>query len=172
MSSVSVDLRGFVYPLAAQLEKHRWELERLQGKIAQAGARLSKLEIQLKENEENYVAQHAHLAKSMQLRPDPEMYRRALDFLVHARDLIKGCKQDVEEVRQERLQLMDLCIERQRKIEMLEEHRSAQMQEYVLSEQTRLASELDREWSARSLWQLRQKSVLAAPMQSSVEGAA
>ena len=170
MSSVSVDLRGFVYPLTAQLDKHRWELERLQGQIAQAGARLSKLEVQLSETEGNYAAQHAHLAKSMQQRPDPGMHRRSLDFLVHARGLIKGLQNHIEETRLERSQLMDLCIERQRKIEMLEEHKGTQLQEYVLSEQTRLASELDREWSARSLWRLRQQSLSTASAKNALEG--
>ena len=170
MSSVSVDLRGFVYPLTAQLDKHRWELERLQEQIAQVGARLNKLEVELSETEGNYAAQHAHLARSMQQRPDPGMHRRSLDFLVHARNLIKGLNNDVEEVRLERAALMDRCMERQRKIEMLEEHREAQLQEYVLSEQTRLASELDREWSARSLWWLRQQSLAPASVQTALEG--
>lgn len=152
MSGTSVDLRGFVYPLAAQLDKQRWELERLQGRLAQLGSRISRLEQQLKEAEDNYGAQHAYLAASMQQRPDPTMHSRALDYLVRARNRIKGLGKDLEAAKVERSQLLDRCIEQQRKIQMLEEHCAAQLQEYVVSEQARLASELDREWSARSLW--------------------
>lgn len=159
--SSTVDLRGFVYPLEPQLNRQRWELERLQGQVAQLGSRINGLEKQLKDAEDNYGAQHAYLAASVQQRPDPAMHRRALDYLVRARNMIAGLEQELEEVRKERSRLLERCIEQQRRIQMLEEHRVTQLQEYVQEEQARLASEQDREWSARSLWAVASKQAVA-----------
>lgn len=159
MSNATVDLRGFIYPLTALLDKHGWELERLQAQTATAKAKLMQMQQQLKEVAENCSAQHAYLAESVQTRPDPVMHRRALDYLVRARGVVVALEKDVEDAGLEHRKLLDRCIGMHRKIQMLEEHRAEQLQEYVATEQTRLASELDREWSARSLWTTRVQPV-------------
>jgi len=155
MSNAAVDLRGFVYPLSALLEKHRWELELLQMKTAQVQAKLVKLEVRLSASKKSYSTQNEYLSASMQRRPDPIMYRRALDYLVKIRGEIVGMEQEELAIKEEKRALLESSIGQQRKIQMLEEHQATQLAEYAAAEQTRLASELDREWSARNIWQSR-----------------
>lgn len=152
MSGAYIDLRGFVYGLAAQLDKHRWELERLQARAAKAGLRVDQLEVHRKGVEKKCHEQYAYLAGSMQNRPDPAVYGCAIVYFIRQRNYMEVLDQDIQTARNEQKDVQERCIAQQRRIQLFEEHRAAQLQEFVSSEQTRMASELDREWSARSLW--------------------
>lgn len=145
----AVDLRGFAYPLEPLLHKQQWRVDALQSKLALAG----KLLAQAREERQAAVTELDRCAAAMRQRSgaavDPSAYGRQLAYLLELQAQVAHATRLVEQAESERQAVMDAYIEAQRSVEVTCAHKEECMKEYIVSEQSRLSSEVDRDWLAR-----------------------
>lgn len=152
MSTAAVDLRGFNYPLAALLRKREWDLESLQKKMGEIRQALQQADAQLETARDTLLQQGNALSLSAASALDPVMYQHGIAFLAGSQSAIAGQRQQVAKLREDLEAARQACVTQQTNIQMLEEHRAQVLDAYVREEHTHQANEIDRDWSARSLW--------------------
>ncbi|MCO4855929.1 hypothetical protein MKD49_05460 [Herbaspirillum sp. WGmk3] len=153
MSMADVDLRGFEYPLAPLLLRHKWALEALQVSMARVLRKLNDLRSEVHNAEQARNAQQEHLKQFPQRYLDPFLRRRALDYLTHTREAISALQERVEAAQSEHKALLSQCQKEQVQIDLLEQHQKQQLYDYALRQRAKTAAAMNHEWIARSLWE-------------------
>ncbi len=151
MSAATVDLRGFVYSLDAILRKYEWEFEWLQANLATVSGALQTAQTQLALAQEQHRLQQLVVQTALTSRVNPFLHQQSLAYLEQSQANIVNQERQLKKLKTEREILHNDCIEQSIKIQALEKHRETSMTDYVSAEQTRLANEIDRDWSARSV---------------------
>ena len=144
-----VDLRGFSYPLEPYLRKQEWQLERLEGKLAQ----IQKLLLSAQESKHGLHVQLQGQSRQMlqwtQARLDPRMHQRGLAYLADIQHRIETQDQEIQSLDAQRIAIREEFVAQQQTIDGLQEHRANALREYA-QEVTRLqAAEADRDWIGR-----------------------
>jgi hypothetical protein len=145
-----VDLRGFHYALEPLLRKQQWRVDALQAKLA-AMDKLVNAARQACAEVESALDSCAHsLRQPGGGRVEPAAYARGLAYLAVLQGDLEQKKLRYETLRLDRAALLDTYLQAQRKVDVTSEHKDECLKEYVLTEQNRLSSEVDRDWLARA----------------------
>ena len=153
-----LDVRGFDYGLEPAVRRQRWrvaaqqmKLARVQDAIARCGAEQAKLEQTRRQCSEQ--ARQRALAGI-----DVEAHRRTLLYLMQLCDRIDAGERMLSLLRQQQQAVQTACLELQRRLELLEQHRSDALAAYLRHLQQRHDSDMDRDWLARSVWRAAQRT--------------
>jgi hypothetical protein len=145
-----VDLRGFRYALEPLLRKQQWRLDALQARLAAADKLVEAARQVCRDAQSTLDACARDLRQSGGGRLDPQAYGRGLAYLASLQaDLVRK-KLHLEQLRLDRDALRETCVQAQCKVDLTLEHRDECMKEYILAEQNRVSSEVDRDWLARA----------------------
>jgi chromosome segregation ATPase len=125
-------------------------MEALLGRLAQAQRDVAEALANCETLSTNLRAQVDQLQRSLQLRPDPTAHRRGLMFLAQLQNQIKEQEQALQALKERRIALQTECMEQQRMLDGLAEHRADAQREYAMEAERREAGEADREWISRA----------------------
>jgi hypothetical protein len=145
-----VDLRGFRYDLEPLLCKQQWQLDALQAKLAALDKAVGGAERECARARDMVETCAGGLRRAGGAVLDPAAYSRALAYLAALQADLGQNKLRLERLRLDRAALLDACLQAQRKVDVTSAHKDECMKEYVLAEQNRLSSEVDRDWLARA----------------------
>lgn len=145
-----VDLRGFQYALEPLLRKQQWRVDALQAKLAAMDKRVGAARRECTEAAMAFDTCAGGLRQTGSGRLDPDAYARGLAWLAALQADLEQKKLRHERLRLDREALLGTCLQAQRKVDVTSEHKDECLKEYVLTEQNRLSSEVDRDWLARS----------------------
>lgn len=145
-----VDLRGFRYDLEPLLCKQQWQVDALQAKLAALDKTIGGAEHECAEARDMVDTCAGGLRRTGGAVLDPAAYSRALAYLAALQADLGQKKVRLERLRLDRAALLDAYLQAQRKVDVTSAHKDECMKEYVLTEQNRLSSEVDRDWLARA----------------------
>lgn len=148
----AVDLRGFRYALEPLLRRQRWRLEAQQLKLAALQGEIEREAERQRALEQDCRQRAEEGARALSGRLDLAAHQRNLAYLARQREDIAQGAAGLERLRERRRELRELCLQLQRKLDLLEQHRTGASAEYRLAESHRQAGEMDQEWIARSVW--------------------
>jgi hypothetical protein len=145
-----MDLRSFTYALEPVRQRKHWEFDA-------ALARLANLRLQMVERETErhalmaeYEARGERAARAWAIRPDPDARRRLVGYLA----LLQQRMADIERELAALVMKLDLarrdCAAKQKKLDVIEEHRSAALRSYTSEEHRKLATRTDQDWTSRT----------------------
>lgn len=147
---MSVDARGFVYPLEALQRQAAWRLEALRIELGAALRALSTLQ------EETGGLQREHDTLARAAAPpalggvDPVRARSTLAFLSDARRRLQLLDLRVTDAQAEVERLREGIREQQHKLDSIERHRGERLRDHISERGRRLAVEADQDWLTRS----------------------
>jgi peptidyl-tRNA hydrolase len=145
-----VDLRGFRYPLEPLLHKQQWRVDALQARLA-AADKLVEAARQVCRDAQSALDACAHgLRQPGGGKLDPQAYGRGLAYLAALQTDLARNKLHLEQLRLDRDALREAYLQAQCKVDLTIEHKDECLKEYVLAEQNRVSSEVDRDWLARA----------------------
>lgn len=141
--------RAFVYSLEPYARQQQWRLEQIQTKLAQTRHAELLAEQQHRYQDEALAAQAQHLSVARQRRFDPGSDANGLSHLVQLQRRLAHQQEHLCRLREQCRALQAQCLELQRKLDALNEHRAGQLRAHQ-AELARLAAvEADRDWLAR-----------------------
>ena len=146
---MTIDLRGFDYPLEPVRCRWQWQLDSLH-------ARLGKLEEAVRDAQdtlERLRSRHAALGEeagqALIRRPDPGHHSRCLKWLTQLRGEICAGEIQLKQLKEDRDSIRRQCRRQRQKIDLIEAHRDECVAAFAGDEARRLAAEADRDWLAR-----------------------
>jgi len=143
------DLRGFKYPLEPLARRAQWELDALNGKLAQVQQQLAFVRAEFDAAEGQHQQTSARLGQQLHVRLDSSRHRAGLLYLAQLQASMKKLQAQLAELDIERTELLRQCLAAEARLEGLRTHESGAMDVYV-REQSRLhAAEADRDWIMR-----------------------
>lgn len=145
-----VDLRGFQYALEPLLRKQQWRVDALQARLAAMDKLVAAARRECAQVEAALESSAGGLRQQGGGRLDPDAYARGLAWLAALQADLEQKKLRHERLRLDREALLETWLQAQRKVDVTSEHKDECLKEYVLTEQNRLSSEVDRDWLARS----------------------
>ncbi len=145
-----VDLRGFQYALEPLLHKQQWHVDALQAKLAAMDRLMVAARRECALAEAGLKACAADLQRPGGGRLDPDAYARGLLYLAALQGDLEQKQLGFERLRLDREALLGNYLLAQRKVDVTSGHKDECLKEYVLAEQNRLSSEVDRDWLARA----------------------
>ena len=145
-----VDLRGFQYALEPLLRKQQWRVEALQARLAAADKQVDAARHACGEAQSVVDACAQGLRQPGGGKLDPQAYGRGLAYLAALQAGLIRKKLHLEQLRLDRSALRETYLQAQRKVDLTIEHKEECLKEYVLAEQNRVNSEVDRDWLART----------------------
>lgn len=146
---MSFDARGFHYALEPLLRRQRWQVEALQARLGVANRKVADAQQELDERKAQLHEQHARAADAAVQRMDPALHRANLHWLAQLREEISGMQRRLDELREERAQLLAEYVAGQNKLAVIEKHREECLAEYAQLDRGRAATAADRDWLAR-----------------------
>ena len=146
---MNADLRGFHYALQPVLERQRWRIDALQARLGAAQRAVNEAQEALDAREQQLAAMHQSLAGARTGRLDPVLLRRSLHWLAGEREQIVAQRQQLEQLKADRAELLAEYRAQQAKLESLQQHRTERQAEYVQDTQRRAAAAADSDWLAR-----------------------
>jgi hypothetical protein len=145
----AVDLRGFVYPLQALVQRKQWQADERLRDLAAALERLRQAE---QECEEQSAACSSHARQALQAwqrRVDPATYQRLLVYLAGQQQKKAQLEDRRQALQLEHQQARHDYQALQKQLEGLHRHRQDCQDEYASGERTRQLAQADQDWVAR-----------------------
>ncbi|MFZ6721392.1 hypothetical protein [Undibacterium sp. Ji49W] len=158
--SASVDLRGFFYQLEPVQNKTQWELDLIEVQLADALRELEQCRVdielkQLRKREQSDLAR-----TSWQTNFNMLTHQSALGFLVMLETDIMAGQKHLNQLSHKVATLRGECVLLQQKIQLMDSHRNECLDEYAAEQLRQQTAEIDRDWSARSIWRDKMKGTL------------
>jgi hypothetical protein len=145
-----VDLRGFRYDLEPLLRKQQWRVDALQAQLAAMDKAISAALRECADVQAAVDACGSGLRRSGGARLDPGAYSRGLAYLAALQADLGQKKLRLERMRLDRGALLEAYLQARCKVDITSAHKDECLKEYILTEQNRLDSEVDRDWLARA----------------------
>jgi len=149
------DVRLFQYELEPAVLKNEWKKTQVLTQLSKLNQEHRKLQDQYDQLQKDHNALLSHVQSSFKVFVDPllhQAYLAALDGTIaavnHQRELIAAHEEKKKAA-------MNLVAILELHDQAFHEHRKEQFAEFLSVEENKRLSELDREWSAKSLWQKR-----------------
>lgn len=146
---MSADLRGFTYRLEPVLQRRRWLLEASEAKLGHAQRDLTAVEGDLERLRAQHRTESERAARAWVERIDPAGHLALLRWLAALARAVHGAEAEVARRREARDAARERWLTEHRKVKLLEEHRTACVDEYAREELARGAREADRDWLGR-----------------------
>lgn len=151
--SKQVDIRTFAYALEPILSQRQWKLDELQSVLGKAQQAVSDMQGQLDSLRKSYQAHVDSVRDSHSEKMDLARYAQALAFITQIGRRMKECEKSLDLLVEQRDNARVQCIEQQKSIEAIAQHRSDCLADFITTEQNRAGNEADRDWVARMQWQ-------------------
>jgi hypothetical protein len=145
-----VDLRGFQYDLEPLLRRQQWRVDALQAQLAAMDKAITAAQRECADVQSAIDACASGLRGSGGARLDPDAYSRGLAYLAALQVDLGQKKMRLERVRLDRGALLESYLQARCKVDITSRHKDECLREYILTEQNRLSSEVDRDWLARA----------------------
>ena len=143
------ELRGFRYALEPLRKRRGWELDLAVAAVATLRKHLHDKQAMRKAVEDESIAQSELAARAWTQRGDPSTQSRLLAYLTQLQERKAHIELAITALH-EQLALAQQEVQRnQQDVEMLERHRSEEMEFYRLEEQRKSVAEADRDWAMR-----------------------
>lgn len=147
----AADMRGFRYALEPVVQRHQWELERLQKQLARQqalwqAAQQLQLECQLL-----YHDQAQALQRKAASLLHPQQHQSTLLYLTRLQAQMVQRTQEISLLQQQRDQLRVQCQRQQHKLDALDDHRGSVIAQFVENQMRAQATEADRDWMMRAV---------------------
>ena len=143
------DLRGFKYPLEPLARRAQWELDALNGKLAQVQHQLASVRVELDGTEGLHQQTSTTLGQQLQVRLDSSRHQAGLLYLAQLQESMKKLQAQLAALDIERTELRRQCLAAQARLEGLRVHESGAMDVYVREQSHLHAAEADRDWIMR-----------------------
>lgn len=147
---MSIDLRAFEYELEPLRRQRVWRLDRSRATLARLQKAIddASAEFDTRRAEHEAACRRASDAGAGLL--DPAARRHLLAWLARSQLRLAQANQALTTLLDERRRAAAQCVEYERRLEVLERHRSQRLGQFVRDETARKDSEADREWLARA----------------------
>lgn len=152
-----VDVRKFKYQLAPLLTRANWRLDALQLQLGKARVEFEQNRDCLCQLQETLVVQKREIAEAWNKNLNLTTHQHALLFILDAQEKIAEKQKHVEQLQRALDAVMKQCVEQQRRVELLQNHRGEALEKFCLEQVNVLAAETDRDWNARGF--LRKKGL-------------
>lgn len=149
---MNVDMRRFQYALDPVRRQGLWRLEALQALQASVSRELDAERARLDELRSDHAAQCRAAEQALAERFDPAAYQPLVRWLAQLRARIVAREGEVAALERRREEVGAQCREQQRKVDAVEKHREECVAEFRVDEDSRLATEADRDWLTRLGW--------------------
>ena len=146
---MNIDLRGFDYALEPIRRQHQWRLDAVRARLGAIQREIDDSQQKLAELRESHLRQSEQAAQCLVDRFDPGSHTRALQWLVRSQAQILHSEQALSVLYRNREAVQAQCLNQQRILDVIEEHRSDSLAEFASMEAGRLANEADRDWLSR-----------------------
>lgn len=146
---MSVDLRGFDYALAPLQRQHEWRRDAARARVMRVRRQIAETEAEVVALRERHRREGEALARSLAQRVDPGVHRHMLDWLGQLHSQIRVAEQALSDLRAKCDELLERYRAEERKLDLLDAHRKACLEEFVRDAQNRLAAQADRDWLSR-----------------------
>lgn len=146
---MSLEQRGFNYPLEPYLQKLSWDVTRLDRQIVQVRQRLVGCRVNQQSLEQALEHQARRLQWGQHDRPDPSLQRHGLAYLTGLRGQLQAIISLIQAIQFHLGALLRSRQNLQTKLDNLRENRSVALVAYGRSLERRQALEADRDWLAR-----------------------
>jgi len=148
---MSIDLRGFFYPLNPVIQKQEWQVEKClslcakcQSSLSNTRKSLEKIEQDLKELNQLFAANSA--AMDMQQRKNYVLFAAHLQTQKQQIDL------QLEQLLNEQVHLKNNYVKEKNKLDAMYEHKEQCKIEFARHALQKNYKEADMSWSARTTW--------------------
>lgn len=155
---MTLDKRGFTYPLDTQLQRLRWRFNQQLTALANAQAGIGAVREQRDAVATEVVERARAMASAQAQRLDPVRTHHTLDHLAglqHRHTLVERELQAAERLVVERRERLAAT---QAEIDKLERDRADALREHLRDAERRSQREVDQDWNARSAWRTRDES--------------
>jgi hypothetical protein len=146
---MTIDHRGFHYPLEPFRRRQTWRLETLKSRLSKANQDVAVAKQRLTTSTEYLQVQHGQLSQAATEPFDPAFQRRSLWWLAQLREKISGARTELAALQatcsQQRLEY----VAEQNKLAAIDRHRSDCLAAYAQTEQNRQSSVADVDWLTR-----------------------
>lgn len=145
-------MTAFKYPLEPLRERAQWQLEAVRLKLAQLEKTMvdAHLELSRVVDEMNRIA--AESIDRQGASVDPIRQRRLVDYLATMRTRIDERRSAIQGLQQASDHTRADCLEKQKQLEVTEQHRKTMANEHAHLEVARSLREADADWIAREAW--------------------
>lgn len=141
--------RGFTYVLEPLHHQRSWQLEQARLLLAQAQKHLADQERELGDLRATHRSSSQEAMHAWARRVEPAAHTRALAYLSNLHAEIEDRSHTVASSRASVVRLEQAYIEAHRRLDAIEKHREAALQEHEAEQLRQQAAEADREWLAR-----------------------
>ena len=148
-SYASVDSRGFDWRLRSLQRKLEWELDAAKACLAQAGRTADEAKAALDQAHAAASEQATLAGGSLWLRPDPNVRRCVLAYLVQASDRIALLVKDCDRAEELLADARTACADAERKLEVLLAARDVAWKDHARRVLQGEANEADAAWLSR-----------------------
>lgn len=147
---MNVDLRAFRYALEPLHRQRVWRLDASRARLAQLQRKIDEASAALEVQRAQHRSQCARASSAGSRMLDPAARRHLLIWIAHSQARLAQAEQTLNALHDERRGAASQCIEAERRVRVIERHRSSALAQFVRSETARLGSEADRDWLART----------------------
>jgi len=147
------DGRLFQYELEPVVLKNEWKKTQVLTQLAKLNQEHRRLQDQYDQLQKDHNALLSHIKTSFKVLVDPllhQAYLTALDGTIAA---VNHHRELIVKHEEKKKVAMNLVATLELRDQAYQQHRKEQFVEFLSVEESRRLSELDREWSAKSLWQ-------------------
>lgn len=157
---MKVDLRLFSYELEPAQNKLEWEKSKALMHMSKILTKYRGEKILFDKLEAHHLSVTKSLRRQLEAKFDPDMYQSALIFLDQLSTKIEDQKKVMQTIENEKQLIRKTLFNLQLKNDLFEEHKRECCADFVSVEINKQLSEIDREWSARAIWEMKmEKSV-------------
>jgi predicted nucleic acid-binding Zn-ribbon protein len=143
---MSVDLRGFDYPLEPLRVRQQWQLDAQRVRLGTVLRELAETQQRLEDLRSQHGARSRELSDQLTRRWDAAHHSGSLRWLARLRSSLQQLELEVAELQVLKSELGAQCLACQRRLDALDAHRDEMQSEFAREETGRAASEADREW--------------------------
>lgn len=147
---MNVDLRGFRYSLEPLLRQRTWRLDACRAQLAQLQTKIDRASAALEVQRAEHLSQCALASSAAARMLDPAVRHHLLVWIGHSQSSLAQAEQALNALYDERREAASQCVEAERNVRVIEQHRSDALAQFVRDETARLGSEADRDWLARA----------------------
>lgn len=145
---MSVDLRGFEYPLEPLRKQRQWQLDTLLSRLGKIQHSIQETNDALSVLQSEYIVQCQNVARSYSMKIDPCCHERSLQWLVQQKTQIRISEEHLSFLEKKRLGVWNLVFSQQNKVDVIEAHRDESATSFAQELSGKLATQADREWLA------------------------
>lgn len=142
--------RSFTYALEPARSHREWKFSEAQLRLAALQREFNEYVALREELEAECKVGAARTSQSWASKRDPAAQARMLGYLATVRQRQVANEEAIAQLEQRITLARKECVERQQRVEVLDQHRAEAFRDFSLDAERKFAAQADQEWSARS----------------------